>query len=42
MSILTKPAKELFEKHIFDRKLHQRVSKEVYAEWNIPISLTSD
>ena len=42
MSILTKPAKQLFEKHVLDKKLHQRVGKELLSEWNIPLNITND
>ena len=42
MSILTRPAKELFEKNVLNNKLHKKVSKELLSEWNIPLSITND
>ena len=42
MSILTKPARELFEKNVLNRSLHRKVGKELLSQWNIPLSITND
>ena len=42
MSILTNIAKKLCEKNVLDKKLHQKIGKELLSKWNIPLNTTND
>lgn len=42
MSLLTKPAKDLLEKKVLDKKWHKKIGMQLLSKWNIPLNISND